>query len=485
MFFNGGVSWSPDGKRLAFVRPGSEEEQIIVSDANGLNEEVVFAFGGHLRTPRWSPDGQRLAFHTIGKDSSHVIYVGGARGEPVAGSSGCRPEDFPSLIPGFDHHYSHSAATGTRRIAVLFVDFADKAAAHTTREEDSGALEYAETYLEANSYGTLDIEFVPVHRWLRADQTAEENLRLHIDHLLEADGELTAHAAEQASGEIDFSTIDEIMVVFPSSHFGGGNTVAPVEVDGVSLPVSWVNTFPHAHPVGPQLWGGIAAHEVAHNLGLLDIYGYGYEPTPEPPPGKVWVSSRWGLMFVNVFFLVPEDHPGIAARFERPDGTTGTETYPWLAPHEMLAWHRWLLGWLDESQIKCVTDDRTTVELSAIAEPGSGTAMAAIRLDRNRVLVLESRREQGYDADVPATRIDGAIGTLPNLIEEGVLAYTVDAHPPSFRLPVRLAQDPDGTQILDDDPILGVGESVTVAGYTITVTADDGDAHTVSITRDS
>ena len=484
VFHNGGVSWSPDGTRLAFVRPGSEEEQVITSDADGLNEAVVFAFPGHLRTPRWSPDGQRLAFHTIGGDSSHVVYVGGARGDPVPGSSGCRPEDFPGLIPGHHLHGGPTPLTGTRRVAVLFVDFADKTATHTTREEDSGAMEYAENYLEANSYGALDIEFVPVHRWLRADQTAEENLEYHIDHLLEADGEVTSHAAQQARAEIDFSTIDEIMVVFPSSHFSGGNTVAPVEIDGVSLPVLWVNTFPRPHPGEPRLWGGTAAHEMAHNLGLLDIYGYGYEPTPDPPPGKIWVSSEWGLMFVNVFFLVPEDHPGITATFERPDGTTATEQYPWLAPREMLGWHRWVLGWLDESQIECVTDDQETVELSALADPGSGTAMAAIRLGRNEVLVLESRREQGYDADLPATRFDGASGTQPRLIEEGVLAYTVDAYPPSHRLPVRLAQDPDGTQMLDEDPILAVGESVTVRGYTITVTADDGDIHTVSITRD-
>ncbi len=465
------------------MRPGNETEQIILSDTDGLNERVVFAFPGHLRTPRWSPDGQRLAFHTIGRDSSHVIYVGGARGEPEPPPTGCGPDDFKDLIPAFDHHFSASAATGTRRIAVLFVDFADKPATHTTREDDAGAMEYAETYLEANSYGTLDIEFVPVHRWLRARQTAEENLRIHTAHLVETDDALTAHAAELVGDEIDFSTIDEIMVVFPSSHFGGGFTFGPVEVDGVGMPVSWVNTYPHAHPVPPQLWGGTAAHSVARNLGLLDLFGYGYEPTPEPPPGKIWVSSEWGLMFVNVFFPVPVDHPGITVTFERPDGTTGTEPFPWLLSREMLAWHRWLLGWLDESQIECVTGDRTTVELSPLAEPGSGTAMAAIRLDRNRVLVLESRRELGYDADVQATSADGSTGTLPRLIEEGVLAYTVDARPPSHRLPVRLAQDPDGTQILDVDPILAVGESVTVEGYTVTVTADSGSTHTVSITR--
>ncbi|WP_419921737.1 hypothetical protein [Candidatus Poriferisodalis sp.] len=38
---------------------------------------------------------------------------------------------------------------------------------------------------------------------------------------------------------------------------------------------------------------------------------------------------------------------------------------------------------------------------------------------------------------------------------------------------------------VDGFPVLTVGESVTLRGYTITVTGDGGGAHTVNITRDS
>ena len=88
VFFEGGVSWSPDGTRLAFVRPDGYQEHIVITSVDGLNEEIVFSFPGHLRTPRWSPDGQLLAFHTVGGDSSHVVYVGGARGVPISGTDG-------------------------------------------------------------------------------------------------------------------------------------------------------------------------------------------------------------------------------------------------------------------------------------------------------------------------------------------------------------------------------------------------------------
>jgi Tol biopolymer transport system component len=58
--------WSPDGRQMAFVRPGS---MLVVADANGGNERVVLAPkapapqfnpGAFLR-PAWSPDGRVIA----------------------------------------------------------------------------------------------------------------------------------------------------------------------------------------------------------------------------------------------------------------------------------------------------------------------------------------------------------------------------------------------------------------------------------------
>ena len=37
---------------------------------------------------------------------------------------------------------------------------------------------------------------------------------------------------------------------------------------------------------------------------------------------------------------------------------------------------------------------------------------------------------------------------------------------------------------VDDFPVLQAGESVTVRGYTVTVTAADGDTHTITIVCD-
>ena len=50
--------WSPDGRRLAFVR----DDEIWVVEADGSRLTRVVGKPGGGRAPRWSPDGHRLAF---------------------------------------------------------------------------------------------------------------------------------------------------------------------------------------------------------------------------------------------------------------------------------------------------------------------------------------------------------------------------------------------------------------------------------------
>ncbi|MCO5973593.1 serine hydrolase [Actinoallomurus soli] len=67
-------AWSPDGRRLAFLRDG----QVAVLDAAGGEPEQVTDLPLGAGAPRWSPDGRRLAF------TAPVDPTGGARGPMVS-----------------------------------------------------------------------------------------------------------------------------------------------------------------------------------------------------------------------------------------------------------------------------------------------------------------------------------------------------------------------------------------------------------------
>ena len=486
-FWEGGLSWSPDGQRLAIVRGDRTQSSMVTVDIGGANEETVADFSGQNVSPSWSPDGERLLFTRIQRDDARRVYVSGASGEPDDAAADCMPRGLNGTTAGFPISDWAAPSAGTLRLAVLFVDFADAQASHTTHEEAARGLPYMEQYLETVSYGQLDVEVIAHHDWLRAAKPAAAYLGDSVLGGKDIHGLISVHSVRLADEAVDFSDIDAVMTVLPSTHFGAGNAGGMVEADGSTMLMSRINTDRHTESVelaDAHKWGPAAAHELMHNLGLSDLYPYddSVHERPAATRGHEWVGVQWGLMDLWAWYLAPEDDQQRRLLWRFPNGGTTTSSQTHLNPEEMLAWSRWQLGWLDESQVRCLSDADTIVTLTPIAQPDSGIAMAAVQLNAREVIVIESRRKLGYDQGADYTAPNGGRTTIPNLIEEGVLVYTVDAFVDTGQLPLRIAGD-EGNGQVDDFPVLGVGESVTVAGYTITVTADDGNTHTVTMTR--
>jgi hypothetical protein len=124
---------------------------------------------------------------------------------------------------------------------------------------------------------------------------------------------------------------------------------------------------------------------------------------------------------------------------------------------EFLAWERWQLGWLDESQIVCEPPDGEYT-LEPIETVG-GTKALMIPLSDTRLVVVESRRALGLDA---------------GLSDPGAIAYVVDSTIATGQGPIR---------VLNNQQTLGVGESVEVEGIRIDVVAADDAGDTVRVTR--
>jgi Tol biopolymer transport system component len=73
----GDYAVSPDGSKLAFVRPGDDgKNQIFVANIDGTGVEQVTDAGSATTAPTWSPDGSRIAYLSVAEgDDLHNVFV--------------------------------------------------------------------------------------------------------------------------------------------------------------------------------------------------------------------------------------------------------------------------------------------------------------------------------------------------------------------------------------------------------------------------
>jgi serine/threonine protein kinase len=102
-----GMRWSPDGKRMAFIRPGGTAgDAIWVADGDGTNRrELVKASGGaHMHWVSWSPDGfiyyMRPATTGFNLDQTEIYRVAASGGSPERVVATLTRAMFPVPLPG-------------------------------------------------------------------------------------------------------------------------------------------------------------------------------------------------------------------------------------------------------------------------------------------------------------------------------------------------------------------------------------------------
>ena len=501
-----GASWSPDGNRIAAYdnKLGRADDEgsngIVIVEVGGIGQKVLplddeilnERFYPH-RAPQWSPDSRRVFFHASEEPpyryqrpaaNQMLILEAPVPQEPATRT--CKPKSRGGLhTAGFPLPDWARSSFGVLRAAVLFVDFPDAIPTHSTREESDSSLRYVQRYIDAMSYGQFDVEFVPHHTWLRAEHphTHYLNDSKYGELLWQPIGE---HAVELADRDgFDFSDFDVVMTVMPSTLFGGGgNEGFDLTADGNVMRTIRINHGYHQGGYSTRSgsderyplfnpWGRTAAHELMHSLGLADLrwdhlvglrlWPIGHPLAPAPlPEGESWAPIIFGAMELN--------------GRERVTGGPSRDRRL-----EMLAWSRWQLGWIGADQVECISEPFAEVRLSPIADPGTGTAMAAVQVSRDGVIVIENRRLLGYDLPARHTYDRIAEGLQdPQYLNEGILVYTVNSHLGEH--PASLIHD-DGRGYLSRFPLLDVGDEVSVAGYTISVVADAGADYLVSIRK--
>ena len=293
--------------------------------------------------------------------------------------SRCRPAPtVPGVTEGESLPGTVAPSVGTLRAVLLLVHASDAPPDESVAAPES-LIDAASAWFRTVSYGRLDFRIETEPRWLPLPARSP-------DYVADA-GRYLSDAVAAADPFVDFSQVD-VVYLAPSSRTPVTATSAilngfGVRADGTDVHL-WI-----PFDAGFAAVGDLATllHETGHLLGLPDLYR----------PGLPTSFHRWDLM-----------------------------AFRW--PSELLAWHRWKLGWIDANQIVCITGrTRRTVTLTPNERQGGAKAVFVQR--GNRVLAVEVRARIGYDL---------------TLCETGVVVYEVD-QTPFRRAPIRMyPARPDG-----------------------------------------
>ena len=310
----------------------------------------------------------------------------GTIAETAAPATGCELTGTASgLHAGSDTDW-HVARQpiGVVTAVMLFVDFSDAPAQGTTQSSFQ-QLSAGETFLEASSGGRLDLQITPVHQWMRMPNVSTSypfqrgiSYTQHQDYI--------RHAVTVADPQVDFSEYDIVYVVanrearaisFSPTYLAWGGQ--GLQADGTVI--KWAVTF------GYDMWSWgpkVLAHETGHVFGMTDLYAFSGDAH-----GHV---GGWDLMG-----LISGPAPGF------------------------LGWHRWKMGWIDASQVRCIQPDEPTVV--TVRNSGPGPQIAVVRTSDRQAYVIESRRATGPDTDIVRT---------------GALLYRVDSSVAGGSGPIRV-----------------------------------------------
>jgi M6 family metalloprotease-like protein len=332
----------------------------------------------------------------------------------------------------------YSRSTGTVRALTLMVDFADAPGRGSALDRFHEFFPQTQQWFRTSSYGRLDYRpETPIPTWLRMPKPFRE---YGIERGAPFDPgyrKLVQDIVAATDADIDFRSYDFLNVLItpnagPSaldtvlSVTFAGNTEAPV-ADGVPVGnASFVYSRQDDgsgsyHRTGYR----VLPHENGHVFGLPDLY-------TQEGGGAV---GHWDIM--------SED---------------------WGANNDLLAWHKWKLGWLDASQVHCAARPGTTqYTLSPLSRAG-GVKLIFVPVDARTGYAVELRTRGGNDEAV---------------CRPGVLIYRVEADVDTGQGPVTVydaRQDSGGCTRSPNvhaelsDAALTPGEDFRDAGKRIRIT---------------
>lgn len=438
---------NPDGSFYTNLISGSYLFDIVAPNPEqfvGKRYKVAVSSSGDLSIPRMQPNSDGFFTVTVDLPKSESL-------NKFVATTQCQlldQTDDAKIQVGFPKPPARLPSFGTLKALIIPVDFQDVPGRRTPAEEFTLMTDATNEYFYAMSGNRVKFNFQVIKNWVRMPVSSTfHKLDVH------GSGDYFSYwklALATADPLVDFSQFDVVYVLSPretpSSSIAWG-PAGPLDSSsgspGISTDDGLVTNIASS---GADAWQNVAlgtpwvwmAHETGHLFGLHDLY---VNPGAE-------TYGAWDLMASN------------SSNFAI----------------EINSWNRYLQGWFTDSQIKClnvadINSTGVTQLINPISRINQLTKAVVVRLSATKVLVIESRRNEGFDSLTPA--------------QEGSLVYTVDMTIPSLGGGWKVQRRPGSLSPQLDDAALRPGDVITVEGLRIEVVSRDQNGDTVKVSKPS
>lgn len=295
---------------------------------------------------------------------------------------------------GFPRNPAFFTGPLSARLLVIPISFTD----HAFKQSDYAALQTVTSevtnFYRKTSYGKVNLNFELLDKkfWVEMSRSAS-SYDLIANKPQQNNMQVVVDALNLVDTSINFDLYDGVIVesgFFKSTGGGQGFPGRSFQTrNGVAKRVA----FEFGMYVGKT---DVLAHELGHSLfGLEDLYVFlnsNRPAVPDPNP-----AGSWDMMSDSTF--------------------------------EFLGWNKLLMGWLEDSQIRCVQSQSTTVHyLESLENSGSGPKLVVVNLEegvslafevRNQFALVKSKGLLAYKIDTRISHGDGPIVAEKKLLFPG------------------------------------------------------------------
>ena len=360
-------------------------------------------------------------------------------------ATACRLEDQTGNIRmavGFPKREYRLPSEGRINALIIPVDFSDVPGQGNPEELFRVMTDESARFFYSQSDGRVQFNFQSLDTWLRAPFKSDA-YRLGSWNQGDAGGYFSAVLA-LADPLVDYSLFDVVYVLSPKETPASSIAYGPAfpSMPGDEAMTTNEGLVRNGTISGADAWQNFPgagwkwlSHETGHLFGIHDLYTV----------SKPATYGSWDLMSLN-----------------------------WsTAAIAINAWNRYIQGWLVESQVRCVEpkDLGTPVEalITPIERESDGIKAVMVPLSSKKILVMESRRSEGYDVLSEA--------------QAGLLVYTVDMTIQSIEGGWNTQRRPGSTTSDFTDAALKVGDKITVDSIQIEVISRDASGDRVRLSR--